>query len=55
MEDLKEAAHLAHLYSKAKTKKAANVDYTQVANVKKGGVSGEVELAKFKTLRPQLT
>jgi predicted ribosome quality control (RQC) complex YloA/Tae2 family protein len=56
MEDLKDAAYLAHYHSKAKAKKSANVDYSTTNNVTKprGAPCGEVELLKFKTLRSTL-
>lgn len=56
MDDLRDAAYLAHLHSKAKDKKTANVDYTTISAVTKpkGAAYGEVELLKFKTLKSTL-
>jgi len=56
MDDLKDAAYLAHFHSNAKNKKSANVDYTAIRNVTKpkGATYGEVELLKFKTLKSSL-
>jgi predicted ribosome quality control (RQC) complex YloA/Tae2 family protein len=53
MEDLIDAARLAHKNSKAKDRKTANVDYTAISNVfrPKGAPSGEVELKRYKTLK----